>query len=400
MGISERIAKPPAGETQTRPWVYGSAGGAYIEPTRKITPAPKPTPQVKGTTTTTRTSPTSGLIPTGSTPTPTQETYSPPSGPSQKEIDTQRLYEERMRSGINAAYSPIFTELDRQIGLLPTQRAEFEQNIANLAGTQATGVEQQRLAGEQKMAAATEAEKAQAAGSLRDLEQDLRNQIRAWAVYLGGKGAGESSAPGMVSEIVTKGGLKARSGILAARNKALNDIQLKVQDINNLASQEVNKIDQWKSTNLASISQWATNRLNELNTAKANASAEQQNTINNLIQETHTQYLTRLQQLQDSYNNYNAQVSLWQQQRTADMQDYATKLQLASQYTSTAPAEYKYQKDVFGNLYAIPKGSTQATPVSGMMSLVSPTAGIEGMTEEEKKNLLTLTLSNMLGVNQ
>jgi hypothetical protein len=333
-----------------------------------------------------------------STPTPTY--YEPPQGPSQSEEEARAAYEEEMRSGISAAYQPIFTELDKQIGLLPTQRQEFEQGIESLAGTQKTGVELQRKAGETALEGQKVAETAQAAGSLRDLEEDLRNQIRAWAVSLGGRGAGESSAPGMASEIVTRGGLKARAKVLSARDLALNQIAMKIQDVNNLASQELNKVEQWKSTNLMNIAQWATNRLNELGTAKANASSAQQNAINQLIQNTHEEFITRLRQLEDNYTQYKSSVSLWQQQRAGDLEDYKTKLGLAAKYTSTTKPTYADALKSFSTLYSTGQTIGDARQATINTYGIDPLAGLTLTSKKEEKEKQPLDLQTLWNLAQ
>jgi len=273
---------------------------------------------------------------------------------------------------IPASYEPIFAELDRQIGLLPEQKVEFERGIEALVGPQRGVVETERAGGVRRLEAAGEEEKGRAASSLRDLEQDIRNQLQARAIYFGSVGAADSSAPVMASEAITREGLKARSGVLNVRNQSLNQIALKIQDVNDLASTQLQKIESWKAGKLYDIGQWAVKRLDELKGAKGE-----------VVTQAKTDLTNRLQQLDDTVTDYRQSIDLWKMQRQADLEDWARELQARAQYTTTTPTQYKIIQDDFGRVFAInPYNPTETIDLTGYIS----SSGTQ--EEEEKKGIL------------
>jgi hypothetical protein len=301
---------------------------------------------------------------------------------------------------IAAAYEPIFAELDRQVGLLPEQRAEFAGGVEQLVGTQRAGVETERMGGVRRLEAAGEEEKGRAKSTLRDLEQDIRNQLQARAIYFGSIGAAESSAPLMASEAITKAGLKARSGVLTARNQALNQIALKVQDVNDLASTQLQKIEQFKAEKLYEVSQWGINRLNELGTAKAQATGQQQQAINQAISNTQTDLTNRLRQLDDAVTTYRQSIDAWKMQRQADLEDWAKDIQMRAQYTSTTSPAYNQARQYFNTLFSTGRLDLgQARDATQAIYGIDPLGGLELTPEQERERKEPPTLVEAFGLS-
>lgn len=283
--------------------------------------------------------------PTGQTNSPTDTARKYEEDVNRQKADEEariRALQEQQRNAISSSFEPIFNELDRQIGMLPEQRKAYETQIASLAETQVTGAESERERGVNTLTSAKGEEAKRAKTSIRDLEQDIRNQLEAKATYFGNLGAGDSSAIDQVSEAVTKAGLKSKSTVLAGRDQAMATIDAKIGDVNNLASTELRKIDEWKSTKLFEIGQTFTNQLNQLNSAKANASAEKQKAISDIIFGLEQQFMGRLQELDDSVINYKSSINSWQMQREAELQDYATKLGMSATYSGGANNQKAY----------------------------------------------------------
>lgn len=308
----------------------------------------------------------------------------------QKEEEQRRKDEQerKAREGISSAFDPIFAELDRQLGTLPGERSTYETQVANLAGSQGTGVEAERTKGLQSLDRAKGEEEERAQSSLRDLEQDVRNQLRAKSSYFGNVGAGDSSAVGAASEAVTRAGLKARSKILSTRDQALGEIDQKIADVNTLASEQLRKVDEWKSTKLFEVGQFFSQRINELNMQKANASAEKGRAIAEIINGLEAQFVQRLRQLDDAVVNYKSSINTWQMQRAAEMEDYKTKLGLAAQYSggSSNSAAMKLSNDVFND--SINQGFDAATARQRALQQtgIDPLGGLE-LTPEQMKDV-------------
>lgn len=333
-----------------------SQGGSNLFGPSKATYTPPP-PQKTNTGVSTQ-----GVSPTSPAPAPggTTDTGGGNNGgydPQQQADDTaareaaaRAAEEERVRSAISSEFDPIFSELDRRIGMLPEEKKTFEDQINTLATSQVGTAKTQQERNLGALDASKETEVKQATGSLRDLEGDVRNQLLAKSFYFGALGAGDSSATGRASEAVTKGALKARSNILATRDQALGVIEAKKADVNNLATDQLQKIDQWKSDKLFSTAQFYSQKLDDLNAQKAGAQGEKAKAISQLIQGLSSQFLTRLTQLDDQVTSFKQGVATWQMQRQADLEDYGTKLGMAAKYSSTTGAS---RSDILNNFSKI-----------------------------------------------
>lgn len=306
---------------------------------------------------------TGGSTPTNNTPQQTVTNYEDDARRAAEEAQRRRDEEiARERQAISSEFDPIFSELDRQIGMLPEQRTQFEQQISSLSDSQKQTVAADTTANIGKLDAAGSEEKQKAKSAFRDLEEDIRNQLQAREFYFGAQGAGDSSAPLMASEAITKAGLKTRGGIINNRDDALTQIELKKSDVNSLATEQNRKIDEWKSNKIFETVQYFTSRADELNQAKANASVEKQRAINDVIRGLQQNFYGRLKELDDSVLNFKSSVSTWQMQRQAELEDYQTKLGLASSYGGTG-TKFADQVKIFNDLLDAGYSNDQAKQI-------------------------------------
>jgi len=306
----------------------------------------------------------------------------------------RRVSEER--SAIAGEFDPIFSELDRQLGELPGQRIELEGKIGSLADTQRAGVAAGESRGIQELDKSAEGEKAQAKSSLRNLENDVRNLLQAKQFYFGAMGAGDSSATGMASEAISKGALRSRGNVLAARDAGLADIETKKQDVRNISTEQNRKIDEWKGEKLFALAEKFQEKANELNMAKANATGAKAKAINDVIRGLIQDLKSELRRLDDQSYNFKSAVANWQMQREAEMDDYMTKLSLSSKYSSAAGPKYSDALNTFNKIYgtgALTLGDARQAAASQYG--IDPLSGLE--LTEEAMGTKKKSLSDLLG---
>jgi hypothetical protein len=347
-------------------------------------PAPSGTPVVGPTTspTPTGTGGSGGKV-LGATTT-AQRTATPtstfdPEAESRAAADRARAETEgnisREREAIAGEFDPIFGELDRQIGMLPQQKQELETQLANLAGIQKEGVTASEARGITELDKSGETEKATAKSSLRNLEEDVRNLLQAKQFYFGSVGAGDSSATGQASEAVSKGALRARGGVLAARDSGLALIETKKQDVRSLAGEQSRKIDEWKSEKMFGIAQEFQEKTNQLNMAKANATGAKAKAINDVIRGLSQDLSQQLRSLDDRTYQFKSSVANWQMQREAELEDYKTKLSLTQSYSSAAGPKYSDALNSFTKIYG-----TGALSVGDARQAASDQYGIDPLS--------------------
>lgn len=248
----------------------------------------------------------------------------------EKEERERREREERLRKEISSAWEPIFSELDRQIGLIPIQKQKQQAGLEELVGLQREEVGRQEEAGVRTLEAQKEEQKQLAKKSFRELEEDIRNQMMGASQILGVRGAGDSSAAYDISEIINRAATKARGGIIETRNQIFNEIGLKIQEVHDLAATNINKINQYKTEKLMEIEQFFTDQLNRLSMTKAEARSQRGMAIANMIQNLESEFANALRQLDQQVLNYAQSVEMWEMQRAAELENVARTMQQAS----------------------------------------------------------------------
>lgn len=290
-------------------------------------------------------------------------------------IDEQQA---KVRGAINEAYAPIFASLDERIGLVGPQKEEFLAGVMDLVTPQKDVVEIERTKGIRGLEASKVEEQGIAKSAIRDLEEDVVNQFEATGQFFGALGAGDSSFTGVASEAIGTAALKARGKIREGLQKAVNTLNLKAQDVNDLATTELAKIQQWKGTQIMQIKSFFMERIDNLQTAKTNAQGSRAAAIANMIQETESAYVKRLQQLDDSIYQFRSAIATWQMQRQGDLEDYATKLALSAKYEGGASSSKNYKKalDAFNKLNQT-LGATQARQTIIQQYGIDPLGGVQ-----------------------
>lgn len=227
------------------------------------------------------------------------------------EMEEQRKRSEKQAREIGTAWNPVFESLDQQLGSIPVRQAEYQGRIAESTDAQLSDVEASR-------ARSTESLETEKARGLRNLEDDIRNQMEVAGTKIGIAGAGSSSAVGQASEALARVGQKARGSLLEGVNEQLTSI-------NNLASQERSKIGQWKQDKLGEIVSFFQNKMDELSFQKANAQKERKVAVEELIRDAQNQFVSALSGLDSEIRTYAQQVDTWETQRQAELEDYARR---------------------------------------------------------------------------
>lgn len=254
--------------------------------------------------------------------------------------------EQRKKDAVNIgkAWDPIFSELDNQLKRLPGRQTEQESRVSSLADMQLGDVEGQRTQG-------IEALEFQKNRGLRDLEENIRNQMSAAQRIIGGLGGGGSSAL-QASEAITRAGTRGRTNLLET-------VTREVSKVNALAAQERSKIQQWKAQSVFDIAQYFNDRLDQLEMMKANAKGERARAIADLQFNIEQQFAQRLSELDNTVINYAQTVEAWERQRTAELQDYARR-----STASVANTDWDRVVDENGEIvYVSPQGDIKYTGV-------------------------------------
>ena len=333
-----------------------------------------------------------------SQPTISTPTYNPDTTRAQLQAGEEAMqseFESRVRGEISSAYEPIFAALDERLAALPSDRSVLEKSVSDLVESQTKQVGLEKESGLRRIGATEEDVLLQAKDTRREIEQDIRNSMKAWEVYLGAQGAGDSSAFQTGSEAISREANKQVGKVLTARDKELANLGQRRLDVADLAATESLKIDQWKTSKLTDILTEFNNRRDNLLTQKSTATAEKANAIANLVLNSEQQFMTRMRQLDDQVTSYKQNVQLWAEQRCAVMEDYATKLKLQSTYQSQAGGTYTKALQDFNRLTQVQGISTmQARNIIINQYGIDPLVGLttlSGTGDKEDEDIKTFS---------
>lgn len=191
-------------------------------------------------------------IPTGS---------SGPTGPSAQDLFNQAY------QTYNNTYNDLLSGLD-------PQKAAQEQLVNNNYGQSVSDLNAQQQQGLADLNTQRRKTSENTVSTLNDLTNNIRNQLQAGQVYLGARGAGDSSAANQYSYALAQMGNKNRGNILQQQNSIFNDIGDRESKLNNIYTQEKTRLDTEKNNGLAQIAQWYADAQNTIKAQKGQNMAQ------------------------------------------------------------------------------------------------------------------------------
>jgi len=224
------------------------------------------------------------------------------------------------------AEGDITKNLDFQLSNLPGQQALLESNIEDQIGAGRADIESQRSGLLSGLAGQTEGVQQQGKSSMRELAENQRQTMQATGQYIGNLGGGDSSAVGAASNAIGRQGLKQQGRILEQQSQALQVIESKKFDVDRISNDALNKLESDKRQKLNELAVWASQTMGELQNSKANATSQGKMQLAQAEMGLRENLTNRLFQIDDEVRSQANSVSMWQQQRQAEMEDYRTKL--------------------------------------------------------------------------
>lgn len=238
-----------------------------------------------------------------------------------------------VKGGITNSYGGVFENLDAQLAGLPGLQESAQGDINTAVEGQRAGIESGRQRSLQGLDQSEEGIRTQTKGNLRNLAEDVRNQLKAAGQYIGGLGAGDSSASGIAAGAVGKYGLKQRGMQLEQEQQLVQQINNQRLQVDQIANEEMQKVESQKQLQLSQIAREFQGIMQDLQNRKANASFQEQQQLTQAEQDIVMQLEDRLGGLDSEVRQYQQNVQVWNQQRQAELQDYSAKQAVAGTFT-------------------------------------------------------------------
>ena len=274
-----------------------------------------------------------------------------PAGPSAEELAVQQREqqaraeelavqqrEQQARGEIESGYSGYFNQLNAMLNEgLPGQQTA-QQGIAESQYTQGmAGLGSQReegmgLLGRQR----TETTENQAR-NLRDIATNLKNSFMAGNIYLGARGAGDSSAANQYSYALSKIGSRQRGDV----TRQAADIQREIGDreakLQNIYTDQVNSLGAERDQKIMGVAQWFAEAQNQIREAKGRGELAKGQDLASLSQNLLNDAINNLNAIKQEESNRRGMLEEWALNNASTIQQARSQMTQSAQFSPQQP---------------------------------------------------------------
>lgn len=267
---------------------------------------------------------------------------------STSSVDSGSSSDDKIRSSISSSFDPIFSDFDRQLGNLPGQQSSQEGLVGSLFGSQGEGIEAARARGESQLAQSRLEAKQEKATSLRDLGENLRGAFKAGNLFLGTRGASDSSAANQLGFGLQKANLRRSSDIGMQAQRIFSDINQRQEQVQLESDNAIRDLGNWRAQQLVQIQQNFAAQRSAIQSAKATAQGTKAAALANLDQQLALQAQQALQALDQQSTSFASQI-----QQALDAQTAQNQAELQSiNQQGVAPATPDLAQDPISGVQA------------------------------------------------
>lgn len=242
----------------------------------------------------------------GPAPGPAPDPVQQDTGPSQVDIERDRL-----RAELEGGHDSYISSLDEMIGSLPDIRtaqegivgSQFDQGIEDLGTEKELGLTD---LGQQRTRTESNQTK-----NLADLSENIRNLFASGQVKLGALGAGDSSAVNQYSYALSKLGSKARGDQMSKTADILSQIDDREFKLNTITSNEKGRLGRERDQKMLQITQWFEEQTLSLKGARGQALKEKGQDLAGVTQGILDQAIRATEQAQTVYLNRESALVEW-----------------------------------------------------------------------------------------
>jgi len=193
-------------------------------------------------------------------------------------------------------------------------RGQYASGLADYAG--------QRTQGLQDIATAGQKIETQKVKSLKDIAANIRNQMMAGQVYLGARGAADSSAANQYSYAMNKIGSQQRGDLINQATQLHADLQDKEFKLNNIYNTEVNKLKADVDTKINSIGQWFADAQNQIRQMQGQIGVNKGKDLATISQNALQYAMQQMQAVQQEARDQRARLDTWALNNNTTLQGY------------------------------------------------------------------------------
>jgi hypothetical protein len=156
--------------------------------------------------------------------------------------------------------------------------------------------------------------------NLKDLAGNVRSLYQSGNIYLGSRGAGDSSASGMYAYALGKEALKNRTSIQNQATAGMTDIGDREASLGRLVTSEKAKLQSSYSQTLGNISQWFADAQRQLSQSRASSAGAMSQQVLDFA-------LNAISQAKSDFTNKQSALQQWALSNSANYQQLQTNMQ-------------------------------------------------------------------------
>lgn len=216
-----------------------------------------------------------------------------------------------LQKSISSGWDDYISGLDSQLEGLSTQRTAQEGIVNNqyTQGANTLGLQLQQgqtaLAGDRADAQQNQLR------NLRDISSNIRNAFQAGNVYLGARGAGDSSAANQYSYALNKMGTQQRSNVMQDTARILADVDARENDLRNIYNTEINNLGAQRDSQIQQVAMWFADAQNQIRQAKSQGQLGKSQDLSNLSRDLLNNAIARVNQIEAAALNRKQALEQW-----------------------------------------------------------------------------------------
>jgi hypothetical protein len=242
-----------------------------------------------------------------------------------------------LRNEISSGWDSYINSLNDQLGGLQTQQ-QNQEGIANSQYTQGLNtLGLQKNEGLTQLGSERERVNQEQAKTLRDLSGNLRNSFMAGNIYLGARGAGDSSAANQYALALTKEGSRQRSDVMQQGSNNMMEIGRREETLNKTYNTEVKNLEESKNQKIFEISNWFQQAQQQVKQAQAQGQLQKGQDLQSVSRSILDRALSAMDQINQEVSSRKQALDSWAISNSKDIQSLKANLQNVSQFTANMP---------------------------------------------------------------
>jgi hypothetical protein len=173
--------------------------------------------------------------------------------------------------------------------------------------------------------------------TLRDLSANVKNSFMAGNIYLGARGAGDSSAANQYSYALTKQGNRQRSDVMGQTADIKSEIDGRETNLNNIYNSEVTNLGLERDTRINQVADWFNAAQNKVKELMASGQLGKSQDLASLSKDILNQALAEVQRINQETSDRRSALESWAMTNSKNIAELRNNMGQIAQFSPNLP---------------------------------------------------------------